>query len=38
MYGYLGQDITVSVMYYSKLLNHYRLQTLMLHENIPMQH
>jgi len=26
MYGYLGCDITDSVMYYSELLNHDRLQ------------
>jgi len=35
MYGYLEWGTTDSVVYYSRLLNHDRLQTLMLHGFIP---
>jgi len=35
MYGYLEWGTTHSVVYYSKPLNHDRLQTLMLHGIIP---
>jgi len=35
MFGYLEWGITDSVTYYSKLLNHDRIETLMLHEIIP---